>query len=224
MASRILLVVADARERHQLNLLLTHGGYSVVMADSLEHGRLRLASTSPDLLIASVRLGAFNGLHLAIWAHQNYPDLPVIITHDRPDAVLERDSAMLRADFVVDPLRNPEFMAAVTTAVGPPPAAEAPIRRWPRKDASGQPIEAQLAASSGRIVELSYGGMRVALEREQAIPEFVDVLVPSAGVTVKARIVWTVQSADDEVLCGAEVVATDDDEASGWREFVDDMM
>jgi len=66
--------------------------------------------------------------------------------------------------------------------------------------------------------------MRLAFEREQAIPEFVDVTVPSAGVTVKARIVWTARSAGDEILCGAEVVAADDDEASGWREFVDDVM
>ena len=64
----------------------------------------------------------------------------------------------------------------------------------------------------------------LACERDQAIPEFVDVTVPSAGVTVKARIVWTAQSAVGDILCGAEVVAADDNEASGWREFVDDVM
>ncbi|HYM22516.1 MAG TPA: response regulator [Vicinamibacterales bacterium] len=223
MPPLVLIVVADAGERHQLDLLLSHAGYRVVTADSFENGRLRLASTSPDLVVAAVRLGAFNGLHLAVLIHQTRPGLPVIITHDASDAVLTRDAIQQDATFVVNPIRNPEFMTLIGRAIGPPPAAQRPIERWPRKPATSGAIGAQLAGGIGRIVDVSYDGLRVAFAREQDVPEAVDVTLLSAGVTVKARIVWAARSESDEVWCGAEIVVAGEGEASGWRDFVDHM-
>ena len=127
---------------------------------SFQEAKSHLYTVSPDLLIADVRLDAFNGLHLAARSRLDYPSLPVIITHAWTDPVLEHEAQRQGAAFVVNPLENPDFLSGVQSALERHRHAQTPIRRWPRKQVSGF-VEAQLEASHVRICDMSYGGTEV---------------------------------------------------------------
>jgi hypothetical protein len=83
-------------------------------------------------------------------------------------------------------------------------------------------VEAQLEASHVRICDMSYGGLRLALEAERKLPSVFEVTVPATGLTVHARPVWISRSpSTDEFWCGAELVDTETAAMTEWRDFVD---
>jgi len=217
----ILLVDADRALLKRTEALLSAEGHLVIAVSSFPEAKAHLYTVSPDLLVADVRLDAFNGLHLAARARLDYPNLPVIITHAWADPVLEREAQRQGAAFVVSPLENPDFLINVRAALERHRLAQAPIRRWPRKQVSGV-VEAQLEASHVRICDMSYGGLKLALDEDLELPSVFDVTVPNTGLTVHARPVWMFRSpATDEFWCGAELVDTGTTAMTEWRDFVD---
>ena len=62
--SRLLIVEDHDATRLGLTALLTRAGYDVQSAGTFAEGRKLLAAQAPDLLIADVRLGEYNGLQL----------------------------------------------------------------------------------------------------------------------------------------------------------------
>jgi DNA-binding response OmpR family regulator len=216
----ILLVDTDRELLERTEKILSDEGYEVVAVSSFQEAKRLLDSLAPDLMIANVRLDAFNGLHLAARSRSDHATMPVIITSSWPEPVLEIESLRQGATFVVAPLTNPAFLGLVRTRLEQRADPERPIRRWPRKQLSG--VRAQLAATPVRIFDVSYGGLRLAFEAEQNVPEVIDITVPGVGLTVQARPVWTHRStATDELWCGAEVVDPGAAGLTEWREFVD---
>ena len=221
MPPLILLVDADRVLLRRIDELLSEAGHLVAAVTSFPEAKRLLDSVSPDLLIAGVRLGAFNGLHLAVRSRIDHPLLPVIITNAVPDPVLEAEAGRQGALFIVDPLQHPEFLGRVRSALERRARRLQPIRRWTRKQVPGV-LEAELAASPVRICDVSYGGLRLAYGDERALPDVFELTVPDAGITVKARSVWTFRSsATEEFWCGAELIDTGSPEMTGWRDFVD---
>lgn len=220
MYSLILLVNADRAVLKRTEALLSAEGHLVVAVSSFQEAKRLLHSVSPDLLIAAVRLDAFNGLHLAVRSRLDYPNLPVIITHAEADPVFEYEAKRHGAAFIINPLENSDFLSGVQSALALHRREPTPARRWPRKQVSGG-VEAQLEASQVRIFDMSYGGLRLALGDKRELPAVFDVTVPAAGLTVHARPVWTFRSpATDEFWCGAELV-DNGTAVAGWRDFVD---
>ena len=221
MPALILLVDADRAALNRTEALLSGEGHLVVAVSSFQEAKRLLYSLSPDLLIADVRLDAFNGLHLAVRSRIDYPGLPVIITHASPDPVLEGESKRQGATFVVNPLENPEFLSRVQSAIEQHARVQRPIRRWPRKQIS-RVVEAQLATFPARICDMSYGGLRVSIGNERDLPAVFDITLPTVGLTVHARSIWTQRSPEtDELWCGAELLETGAGVLTEWRDFVD---
>jgi len=93
-------------------------------------------------------------------------------------------------------------------------------RKWPRKEIGGA-IQAQLESAQAKIVDVGYGGLKLAFENQRDLPSVFDVTLPTAGITVTAQRIWAHQSmTTDEFLCGVRV-EIDPTLASPWREFVD---
>lgn len=109
MPALILVVNTDPEALRGITALLSREAYLVIPASSFHEARDLLGSIYPDLLIADVRLEAFNGLHLAVQSRIDHPSLPVIITHTSADPVLEADARREGAVFIVKPLETPEF-------------------------------------------------------------------------------------------------------------------
>ena len=217
MPGMVLLVNADGDVLRRTEGNLTRAGFSVAAVSSFDEGRRLLATLEPDLLIADVRLGAFNGLHLGLLSHLDRPGVPVFITYPRPDPVIERDAANCGARFIVAPADNPDFVHEVQAALKAATDAESVSRRWPRKQVAGA-LEIQAAMMAAQIVDVSYGGLKLSFSNQQELPTAFDVRVPAAGVTVTVHPVWTSPLSSEGFWCGAEIAggATD-----GWRSFVD---
>jgi len=89
--------------------VLTDDGHEVVGVGSFEEGRRSLAHDRFDGLIADVRLGAYNGLHLIILAPAT--TLTIAISAFVDD-VLRRDAEQVGARFLVKPT-NPAALSAL---------------------------------------------------------------------------------------------------------------
>ena len=114
---RILLVNANRFALQRIESFLTLSGYQVTAVSSFDYAKQLLNIDTPDLLVADVRLEAFNGLHLAARSRVDHPGLPVIITNSFDDLVLDRQARDLGAVYVVNPLENPEFIKLVRAAL-----------------------------------------------------------------------------------------------------------
>src|SRR5262249_28720889 len=145
--------------------------------------------------------------------------VPVIITQREADPVLENEAKRQGAIVILNPIENPTFLERVDALLAQHRRASRPIRRWPRKHIA-RPVEAQLDEAPARVVDVSYGGLRLGVARARQLPREFQVSFPRAGFSVTARTIWTDRAADDYVWCGAEVVGNDAS-MSEWRGFVD---
>jgi DNA-binding response OmpR family regulator len=215
MPDVVILVDTDTETLRHTEEILTRAGYLVVTASSYDGATARLESVTPDLLIAAIRLDAFNGLHLAIRTRLDRPHVPVIVTHEQRDVILEAEAKRIGVDFLISPPDDPEFLRRVDAALHHRPGHEAQVRRWSRKQVGGA-LQVNIADTRARIIDMSYGGIRLAFGNEADIPTRFEIILPSSATPVQAHRVWTAHAPDDEFWCGAEL----DEGAAHWREFV----
>jgi DNA-binding response OmpR family regulator len=117
MGASVLLVHTNRSVLWQLMALLVKEGYEVATTTSFKKAREYLSSIRPDLLVAAVRLDAFNGIGLALRARFTQANLAVVITDAAYDSVLEREAARLEAAYVVNPIQNAAFLSNVKMAL-----------------------------------------------------------------------------------------------------------
>ncbi len=221
MSALIVLVNTHAKALRQTEAILSESGHLVATAATYASGRELLRAVTPDLLITDVQLGAFNGLHLVVVAGKEHPGLPVIVTHPTYDSVIDHEARRLGATFVAAPLTNVDAFGGAVESLVATHTGATQIRRWPRKRASVT-MSAQVEATTARILDLSYGGVRLALGDPTSVPYEFNVTVPDVGITVRAQRVWTGPSpAGREYWCGAVVLPFQGEPETAWREFVD---
>lgn len=117
---RILVTSADTYERLRLEAMLLAHGYTVVSASTFEEATNVLQTMPVDLIVTSIRLAAFNGLHLAMRSRSHDPQRTVIVTHDTIDLTLKEQAEAQGVRYIADPLENPEFLPSVEEALGGP--------------------------------------------------------------------------------------------------------
>src|SRR5258705_1862769 len=155
MAHRILLVNPDETARASAEEALAGFGYRVVALSTFREGVQQVAGISPDLLVTSLRLRAFNGLHLLLRSRTKDPELPAIVLGDLQD--LTPDVSRLSARFIstpIDAATFPELVAEMLRGRRPKDASEGRI--WPRKRT------AMIGILANRVVtasDMSYGGV-----------------------------------------------------------------
>ena len=114
---RILVVNTDPYDRLQLESTLLGHGYTVVSASSFKQASSLLEEIPVDLVVTSLQLGAFNGLHLAVRSQWSDPRRVVIVTVDVDDLTVRDQAEALGVRYVVRPLENAEFLACVELAL-----------------------------------------------------------------------------------------------------------
>jgi DNA-binding response OmpR family regulator len=199
--------------RASLASALSARGFKVLTADTFAEGRKLLIDWQPDVLVTSVRLREYNGLHLAVVSRQSSV-LTKTIVIGYADPVLEAEARQAGALYLTDP-DTQEVLAAVESAL------HRRERRWPRARAN---ITARAADQPVRLVDLSYGGFRIELAPGAALPTSEGFDLTVGSLRVAALPVWMKQQAENEqVWCGATVAATGENNLA-WREFVDDAL
>jgi DNA-binding response OmpR family regulator len=92
----ILLVVQSREVAEAVIPWLQSADYELVVVDSFLRAKVYL-DLQPDLLVTELRLGEYNGLHLALRGQAT--GLPAVVIGE-PDSVLENDARKLGAIYV----------------------------------------------------------------------------------------------------------------------------
>jgi DNA-binding response OmpR family regulator len=97
---RVLMIDDDAPYLSLCASILKDDGHDVVACADFNEGRRQLIKDHFDALIADVRLGLYNGLHLIALAA---PSMTKIAFSAFPDPVIRRDAEQAGARFVLKP-------------------------------------------------------------------------------------------------------------------------
>jgi len=105
-------------EPNELDLIaivsaLSGAGFRVSATNNYLDAKAVLTTEPPLVLVTEVRLGAYNGLQLALRARTSTPQVTVIVTCGYADNVLQRDAERAGATFAQKPLNDGELLAAV---------------------------------------------------------------------------------------------------------------
>jgi FixJ family two-component response regulator len=196
--------------------LLASAGYLAQGSGSFDEAQRTLRSTQPDLLVTDVRLGEYNGLYLLLRTHQTHPRMAAIVVSGYEDPVLEREARRYgAADFLVKPIDPKAFVTKIGDAL-----ARSSKRRWARKDVR-EDLPALVDGRPARVLNVSYGGVRLELPSTPSVGSTMNIELPSHGVLMKAQPVWTREAAPGERHeCGVFLL---EDQATNdtWRRVVD---
>ena len=154
-ALTILVVDHDRDELAATKKVLTGTGYSVKDASTFEEGRRLMAVEPPDVLIADVRLGAFNGLHLLVISRHDRPEMAAIITHAYSDPVLEAEANHHGAAYLVKSIRLSVLLSTISEVLlRRAPRSSGRVRRWPLPVASCRTRRRNACLLSLRVIGL----------------------------------------------------------------------
>jgi FixJ family two-component response regulator len=215
---KILIVDDHDATRRGLQQFLANAGYLVLSAGTFDEGRRLLNEQAPDLLIADVRLGDFNGLQLVA----GDPALPSIIVTGFPDPVLEAEALRLGAHYLTKPIAPNKLLELIDekfVGVARRQSYDSK-RRWDRKHLSAE-LSAQVEDAFARIVDISYGGLRFEIERQQPLPPSFSVTVANPGVSIDVDLVWETRNGDRHWVCGAAVSSGNVAALHNWAALVD---
>ena len=210
-----ILLVNPAGHAQSLAKALTSAGYEpVVVADFL--AAKAYLDARPDLLITELKLGAYNGLHLAIRASATRT--PTIIIGDH-DPVLEADAARQGATYLTRPVDAELIVGLVARLLDRSPHT----RRSTRKLVPG--VEALVNEVPAQLCDVSYEGMRIESMQRFVPPAYFDIRLPQFNFSCRAQRVWTAPAMADEtrMWCGAALASIDGETASVWRALVDSL-
>jgi len=219
MPSKVLIVDDDKTTREGLAEFLEEAGYEAVAVGTFEDATRVLRTAPPDLLIADVRLGPFNGLQLVISSPQ---PIPAIIITGFADPVLEADARRRGADYVLKPVSPARLLDLVAQKLMAAQPGFGTPRRWERKPVIGG-LAINVGDTPARIVDVSYGGLRFEMQRSQTgskvspLSESLSITLPTAQFSVKAKLVWENLIGEGTWMCGAALFQ----ETPEWHGLVD---
>jgi DNA-binding response OmpR family regulator len=211
-----ILVVAMRVENSLVMPLLANSGHNVVFAAGFEAAVRRLDRNAPDILITDVRLGGFNGVHLAIRSQSARPHMRTILLDRSHDPVVALDAERHGAVYIGGPVSARLLLDHVARLLN----ESGPQRRWPRK----QPIKGlvfHVARRSARVIDISYGGIRLELPPAESIPAKFRMAIPGFDGVFRAKPVWSRYTQLGSISCGAELSEANPQTVAQWRQIVD---
>jgi DNA-binding response OmpR family regulator len=116
MAARVLVVDDQEDVLATLMRFLTLGGYDPVGLTDFEHARRYIDEFRPDILVTDVRLGAFNGLQLALQMRDRRPSAGIVVLSAWDDSLLREEATSMGAAYHMKPLNKRQLLTAVAEA------------------------------------------------------------------------------------------------------------
>lgn len=109
-ARRVLVVDDEPALLDAVRYAFERAGLQVVACRSFEDARTRILSEEFDALVTDVRLGAFNGLQLAVIARNRLPNLAIVVFSGFDDPVLREEASGLGAAYLVKPVTGERLL------------------------------------------------------------------------------------------------------------------
>lgn len=113
----VLVVDDDQQVLGMLEYWLAVAGYDVVACSRFDAARTYLGAHTPDALIADVRLGAFNGLQLALLIAHEHPQTALLLMSGFDDPVVRRDASSCGARFLLKPVAREHLLTQLAAAL-----------------------------------------------------------------------------------------------------------
>ena len=156
----VLVVEPDLAELLVSTSMLSASGFHVTAAASFAQARILLGGARPfAVLLTTLRLGMYNGLHLVVRGRCVQPTMAALVTASPEDVLLQTEAERLGATFVLKPTTSQEFIAAILQTVFRRESSAAPIR---------PPFERRQADRRG--TSQSFGEERRRTERRRKTP------------------------------------------------------
>jgi ActR/RegA family two-component response regulator len=218
---RVLVVAPTGGITRTLAPSLRSAGFEPDVVSDFASAK-EVLETGPELLITELKLGAFNGLHLAIRAGAQ--GTPTIIVGE-PDPVLEAEAKRQHATYLTSLANHDEIISIVRELL----STAMHTRRSPRKQVPL--LDAFVNDLPARLLDVSYEGLRLeAVEHASgALPPHFTVRLPVFNFSCAVQRVWTAPLRSDaatgrgSISCGAELTMDNADTALVWRTLVDAM-
>jgi DNA-binding response OmpR family regulator len=230
IASPVAIVVdADLTELRRTEQALEQVGFVVMGAGSFAQAKALLVSITPEVVIADIKLEAFNGLHLAALCAVWRPATPFIATHNVYDPVLEEDARRLNASYVVKTTGREDLTRTAVELLQSSRQGHEAVRRSHRKLAPTSTV-VQVDTSAAEVIDVSYGGVRLKLQSasrpsDGRVPDSFEIVFPDQAFSLRAARIWAAHdSQTGGWLCGADVSQSDSQQLQRWREFVDSVV
>jgi DNA-binding response OmpR family regulator len=218
MTETLLIVDPDAASQRAMVEFLKAGRYRTIAADGFAPAVQLLESARPDLLITVVRLGLFNGLQLVVRGRASNPRMAAFVVDDSRDPALERESKNIGATaYLAKPVDSDDLLQRIAEAL-----ASRERRRWSRTPvARNVLVLVRIAAGRARLLDISYGGVRLESGFVQ-LPNVLRLELPVHGLSVNAERVWSRRADPAQPWsCGAALASIDSESAQRWRRLVD---
>jgi DNA-binding response OmpR family regulator len=217
--AKLLVVEDDSFVGEWFRRVLSDAGYSVTVASTFEAGRSALHAELPDLIIADVRLGQYNGLQIIT---SGPPGLPSIVITGFVDGVLEAEALRLGAHYIVKPVAANELLALIRHKLESRKRQQTlgSTRRWDRTRTGV--IRAAVNSEPARLVDVSYGGLR--LEIAQTTDDLrrpIVVHLATAAISVVMDLVWSRRLDAQRLHAGGSLTWNDQVAFHDWTAFVD---
>ena len=100
----VLVVDDDVSLLDAIERAFSEAGEDVVAHSTFEGARRALRERSFGALLTDVRLGAFNGLQLAVIARDAHPNIRLVVFSGFDDAVLRHDAESIGATYLLKPV------------------------------------------------------------------------------------------------------------------------
>jgi DNA-binding response OmpR family regulator len=214
---RILVIDDDEHALSGIVDLLRDAGHHVTGAATYDAAKRLLAVSPFDLLVSDVRLRSFNGLHLVMQTRAGHPETAIIIVTGYDDPLIELEAHRYHAGLIRKPIRPAEFQERVNEAL----SQVRRQRRWPRTLVVGG-FRVTIKGRPAAVVDVSYGGLRLALPDGERLPDSFDVEVAGIGLHLEVEPVWSRASPQPPgTICGATLAAENTPSARTWRAIVD---
>jgi len=110
---RVLIVDDEPGLLDAITTAFQRAGRNVVGCRTFEDARKTLLADEYHCLITDVRLGAFNGIQLAVIARDKNPGIGIIVFSGFDDPVLRQEAAHLGACYVVKPVSAERLLELV---------------------------------------------------------------------------------------------------------------
>ncbi len=108
--NRVLIVDDEPALLDALKIALERGQCDVTACRTFEEARQHLLTEEFDVLVTDVRLGAFNGIQLAVVARDRNAEMKIVVFSGYDDPVLRSEAANLGATYLVKPITAEQLL------------------------------------------------------------------------------------------------------------------
>ena len=113
---RVVLVDDDDAQLDIVSQWLSRAGHTVTQFNQFPAAKAYLSSEQADVVVTDIRLGAFNGLQLAMVAKAGNPGTLTIVLTGFDDPVVHSEAAKAGAEYMVKPVNLDDLLARIDRA------------------------------------------------------------------------------------------------------------